>query len=84
MADLRDNDNDSSGSPQTELRDHDVPDRDPEDFEYDPRYDALISNPNLREAYTRFEEEGYDVDRAHYLARKEVFGEDWEPDFPEY
>lgn len=83
MADFSDNDNDSSGSPKTELRDHDVPKRDPSDFEGDPRHDALISNPDLREAYTELKEEGHTTDEAHYLARKEVFGDDWEPDFPE-
>lgn len=67
-----------------ELRDHDVPKRDPSEMGGDPFHDALLSNPELREAYTRLEEEGYSTNEAHYLARKEVFGEDWEPDIPEY
>lgn len=50
----------------------------------DPRHDALISNSQLSEAYNRAIEDGFSSNEAHYHARKEVFGEDWEPDFPEY
>ena len=67
-----------------ELRGTDVPKRDPAEMNHDPRHDALLSNPELREAYSRLEEEGHSTGEAHYLARKEVFGEDWEPDVPEY
>lgn len=66
-----------------ELHDHDVPKRDPEEFSHDPRHDSLMSDPELREAFTRYEEEGYTRDEAYYLARKEVEGEDWEPENPE-
>lgn len=65
------------------LREHDTPKRDPESFQGNPLHDALLSNPELREAYLEYEEE-HGPDRAHYLARKDVFGEDWEPDNPEY
>jgi len=40
----------------------------------DPYWDSLISNPQLREVYTRAEKEGYPTKQAHAIARIEVFG----------
>lgn len=83
-SDRADKQTDTQTSTLPELHDHDAPKRDPSEFEGDPRHDALMSNPDLREAYTRLQAEGYSVTEAHYYARKEVFGDDWEPDVPEY
>lgn len=82
-SDRADEQTDTQTSTMPELRGTDVPKRDPSEMNHDPRHDALLSNPELREAYTRLEE-GHSTGEAHYLARKEVFGEDWEPDVPEY
>lgn len=66
------------------VREPDKERRDPAEMNYDPRHDSLMSDPDLREAFTRYEEEGYDYDESYYLARKEIEGEDWEPENPEY
>lgn len=58
-----------------ELEDHDVP-KDPTRAA-DPRDDALMSNPELREAYNRLREYGLSHDDAHLEARRELFGDEY-------
>jgi len=57
-------------------KDHDIPKKDPQDMNIDPYWDALMSNPELRNAYNEAERNGYSGKRAHAIARIEVFGVD--------
>lgn len=43
----------------------------------DPRHDAILSNPDLREAFNDALEEGMTEDEAHEHARREVFGDEY-------
>lgn len=65
-------------TPYWEQDDHEM-DR---DAGTDPLHDALLSNPELRETYNEAVEGGMSSDEAHLYARREVFGEDWEPSGP--
>lgn len=65
-------------TPYWEDDDHEVD----SDAGTDPLHDALLSNPDLREAYNAAVEGGLSSDEAHLYARRAVFGEDWEPSGP--
>lgn len=61
MPDQSDNDNEGASSRELNL---------------DPHWDALISNPELRKAFTEAEEAGLSQEQAHVYARLKVFGEE--------
>ncbi|GEM_PF-6635442 len=70
---------------KTEMKDHDISRRRPQRTRLSGMHNALVANPELREAHREAVDEGHEDLDAFEVAYREVFGDEyWENEYGEW